>query len=224
MHPVWTPLLLSLKVAGLATLLNLVLGVAAAWGLSRWRSPLRDFIDSILTLPLVLPPTVLGYYLLVLFGRRGPFGAWLESLGIQLVFTWQGAVLASTVVAFPLVLKAARAAFESVDHQLEDAARVLGVSEAGVFFRVSLPLATRGIMAGVLLAFARALGEFGATLMVAGNLPGRTQTLSVAIYEAVQAGDDGAATFLVVVTSITCIVLLMVAGRLMPDRVQLPLR
>ena len=224
MHPVWTPLLLSLKVAGLATLLNLVLGVAAAWGLSRWRSPLRDFIDSILTLPLVLPPTVLGYYLLVLFGRRGTFGAWLESLGIQLVFTWQGAVLAPTVVAFPLVLKAARAAFESVDHQLEDAARVLGVSEAGVFFRVSLPLATRGITAGVLLAFARALGEFGATLMVAGNLPGRTQTLSVAIYEAVQAGDDGAATFLVVVTSITCIVLLMVAGRLMPDRVQLPLR
>ncbi|TDY97336.1 UNVERIFIED_ORG: molybdate transport system permease protein [Herbaspirillum seropedicae] len=224
MHPVWTPLLLSLKVAGLATLLNLVLGVAAAWGLSRWRSPLRDFIDSILTLPLVLPPTVLGYYLLVLFGRRSTFGAWLESLGIQLVFTWQGAVLASTVVAFPLVLKAARAAFESVDHQLEDAARVLGVSEAGVFFRVSLPLATRGITAGVLLAFARALGEFGATLMVAGNLPGRTQTLSVAIYEAVQAGDDGAATFLVVVTSITCIVLLMVAGRLMPDRAQLPLR
>lgn len=224
MHPVWTPLLLSLKVAGLATLLNLVLGVAAAYGLSRWRSPLRDFIDSILTLPLVLPPTVLGYYLLVQFGRRGTFGAWLEGMGIQLVFTWQGAVLASTVVAFPLVLKAARAAFESVDHQLEDAARVLGVSETGVFFRVSLPLATRGIMAGVLLAFARALGEFGATLMVAGNLPGRTQTLSVAIYEAVQAGDDAAATFLVVVTSITCIVLLMVAGRLMPDRSQLPLR
>lgn len=224
MHPVWTPLLLSLKVAGLATLLNLVLGVAAAYGLSRWRSPLRDFIDSVLTLPLVLPPTVLGYYLLVLFGRRGTFGAWLESLGIQLVFTWQGAVLASTVVAFPLVLKAARAAFESVDHQLENAARVLGVSEAGVFFRVSLPLATRGITAGVLLAFARALGEFGATLMVAGNLPGRTQTLSVAIYEAVQAGDDGAATLLVVITSITCVVLLMLAGRLVPDRSLLQIR
>ncbi|MDR6394511.1 molybdate ABC transporter permease subunit [Herbaspirillum seropedicae] len=224
MHPVWTPLLLSLKVAGLATLLNLVLGVAAAYGLSRWRSPLRDFIDSVLTLPLVLPPTVLGYYLLVLFGRRGALGAWLERMGIELVFTWQGAVLASTVVAFPLVLKAARAAFESVDHQMEDAARVLGVSEAGVFFRVSLPLAMRGIMAGVLLAFARALGEFGATLMVAGNLPGRTQTLSVAIYEAVQAGDDGSATLLVVITSITCIGLLMVAGRLTPDRAQQQLR
>jgi molybdate transport system permease protein len=167
---------------------------------------------------------VLGYYLLVLFGRRGALGAWLERMGIELVFTWQGAVLASTVVAFPLVLKAARAAFESVDHQMEDAARVLGVSEAGVFFRVSLPLAMRGIMAGVLLAFARALGEFGATLMVAGNLPGRTQTLSVAIYEAVQAGDDGSATLLVVITSITCIVLLMVAGRLTPDRAQQQLR
>ncbi|NUU00116.1 molybdate ABC transporter permease subunit [Herbaspirillum robiniae] len=224
MHPVWTPLLLSLKVAGLATLANMVLGVAAAYGLSRWRSPLRDFIDSVLTLPLVLPPTVLGYYLLVLFGRRGTFGAWLESMGIQLVFTWQGAVVASTIVAFPLVLKAARAAFENVDHQLENAARVLGVSEAGVFFRVSLPLATKGIAAGVLLAFARALGEFGATLMVAGNLPGRTQTLSVAIYEAVQAGDDGAATMLVVITSITCIVVLMLAGRLVPDRNQLHVR
>ncbi|MFJ3045006.1 molybdate ABC transporter permease subunit [Herbaspirillum chlorophenolicum] len=224
MHPVWTPLLLSLKVAGLATLLNMVLGVAAAYGLSRWRSPLRDFIDSVLTLPLVLPPTVLGYYLLVLFGRRGTFGAWLESIGIQLVFTWQGAVVASTIVAFPLVLKASRAAFENVDHQLENAARVLGVSEAGVFFRVSLPMATKGIAAGVLLAFARALGEFGATLMVAGNLPGRTQTLSVAIYEAVQAGDDGAATMLVIITSITCVAILMLAGRLVPDRTQFTLR
>ncbi|WP_343583116.1 molybdate ABC transporter permease subunit [Herbaspirillum sp.] len=224
MHPVWTPLLLSLKVAGLATLLNMVLGVAAAYGLSRWRSPLRDFIDSILTLPLVLPPTVLGYYLLVLFGRRGAFGAWLDSIGIQLVFTWQGAVVASTIVAFPLVLKASRAAFENVDHQLENAARVLGVSETGVFFRVSLPLAARGIAAGVLLAFARALGEFGATLMVAGNLPGRTQTLSVAIYEAVQAGDDGAATTLVAITSITCVVILMLAGRLLPDRKHFTLR
>lgn len=216
MGSVWTPLLLSLKVAGCATLLNLLLGVAAAYGLSRWRSPLRDLIDSILTLPLVLPPTVLGYYLLVLFGKRGTFGAWLSGMGIELVFTWQGAVVASTIVAFPLVLKSARAAFENVDTQLENAARVLGVSEAGVFFRVSLPLAARGIAAGVLLAFARALGEFGATLMVAGNLPGRTQTLSVAIYEAVQAGDDTTATLLVVITSITCVVVLLIAGRLVP--------
>ena len=216
MGAIWTPLLLSLKVAGWATALNLVLGVATAYALSRWRSPLRDLIDSILTLPLVLPPTVLGYYLLVLLGRRGPFGAWLSALGSELVFTWQGAVIASTIVAFPLVLKAARSAFEEVDTQLENAARVLGVSEPGVFFRVSLPLAARGIAAGVLLAFARALGEFGATLMIAGNLPGRTQTLSVAIYEAVQAGDDSTATLMVVITSITCIAVLLIAGRLVP--------
>ena len=210
--PVWVPLLLSLKVAGWATLLAAVAGTGAAYGLSRWRWPGRDLLDAILTLPLVLPPTVLGYYLLVLLGRRGIIGETLAGWGIELVFTWQGAVIAASVVAFPLVFKSARAAFENVDSQLENAARVLGVGEAGVFFRVTLPLAARGIAAGVLLAFARALGEFGATLMIAGNLPGRTQTLSVAIYEAVQAGDDATANMLVVVTSVTCIVVLLVAA------------
>ena len=179
---------------------------------------MRDVIDSLLTLPLVLPPTVLGYYLLVLLGRRGVFGAWLDKLGIELVFTWQGAVIASMVVAFPLILKSARTAFESVDPHLERAARTLGLGEAAVFFRVTLPLATRGILAGALLAFARALGEFGATLMIAGNLPGRTQTLSVAIYAAVQAGDDSTANFLVLVTSITCVLVLLATGWLVPSR------
>lgn len=215
---VWVPLLLTLKVAGWATLLATAAGTAAAYGLSRWRWPGRDLLDAILTLPLVLPPTVLGYYLLVLLGRRGVLGERLAEIGIKLVFTWQGAVIAASVVAFPLVFKSARAAFENVDPQLESAARVLGVCEAGVFFRVTLPLAARGIVAGVLLAFARALGEFGATLMIAGNLPGRTQTLSVAIYEAVQAGDDATANFLVLVTSITCIVVLLAAGKLVPIR------
>lgn len=214
--PVWVPLLLSLKVAGWATLLATVAGTAAAYGLSRWRWPGRDLLDAILTLPLVLPPTVLGYYLLVLLGRCGIIGETLARWNIELVFTWQGAVIAASVVAFPLVFKSARAAFENVDGQLENAARVLGVGEAGVFFRVTLPLAARGIAAGVLLAFARALGEFGATLMIAGNLPGRTQTLSVAIYEAVQAGDDATANMLVLVTSITCIVVLLAAGKLVP--------
>ena len=214
--PVWVPLLLSLKVAGWATLLAAVAGTAAAYGLSRWRWPGRDLLDAILTLPLVLPPTVLGYYLLVLLGRRGIIGETLAGWGIEVVFTWQGAVIAASVVAFPLVFKSARAAFENVDGQLENAARVLGVGEAGVFFRVTLPLAARGIAAGVLLAFARALGEFGATLMIAGNLPGRTQTLSVAIYEAVQAGDDATANMLVLVTSVTCIAVLLIAGKLVP--------
>lgn len=214
--PVWVPLLLSLKVAGWATLLATVAGTGAAYGLSRWRWPGRNLLDAILTLPLVLPPTVLGYYLLVLLGRRGVIGETLAGWGIELVFTWQGAVIAAAVVAFPLVFKSARAAFDNVDGQLENAARVLGVGEAGVFLRVTLPLAARGIAAGVLLAFARALGEFGATLMIAGNLPGRTQTLSVAIYEAVQAGDDATANLLVLVTSVTCVVVLLAAGRLVP--------
>ncbi len=216
MQEAWVPLLLTLKVAGWATALNLLLGVGVGFALARLRFPGRELLDALLTLPMVMPPTVLGYYLLVLVGRRGVFGAWLESIGIELVFTWQGAVLASTVVAFPLVLKSARAAFEGVDHQLENAARVLGISEAGIFFRVTLPMAMPGIVAGVLLAFARALGEFGATLMIAGNLPGRTQTLSVAIYEAVQAGNDDTANLLVLVTSVTCIVLLVIAARLVP--------
>jgi molybdate transport system permease protein len=218
MDHAWIPLLLSLKVAGWATAIDVVLGVAVAFGLSRWRSSARELIDSLLTLPLVMPPTVLGYYLLVLLGRRGVIGAWLDKFDIQLVFTWQGAVIASAVVAFPLVLKSARTAFETVDPQFERAARTLGISEAAVFFRVTLPLAARGILAGALLAFARALGEFGATLMIAGNLPGRTQTLSVAVYAAVQAGDDSTANILVIVTSVTCVVILLAAGRLLPQR------
>ena len=209
---IWQPLLLSLKVALWATGLNLLLGVAVAFGLSRWRSRWRELVDSLLTLPLVLPPTVMGYYLLVLLGRRGVLGAWLETMDLSPVFTWQGAVIASTLAAFPLIQKAARAAFENVDTQLESAARVLGLSEWAVFFRISLPLAAKGITAGALLAFARALGEFGATLMIAGNLPGRTQTLSIAIYSAIQAGDDAGANVLVAVASVTCVAMLLIAG------------
>ena len=211
----WVALALSLKVAGWATAINLVLGVAAGYALARARFVGRDLLDALLTLPMVLPPTVLGYYLLVLVGRRGWLGGWLhETFGIQLIFTWQGAVIAASLVAFPLVMKAARAAFESVDTRLEQAARVLGLSEAAVFFRVTLPMAWHGILAGVLLAFARALGEFGATLMVAGSIPGKTQTLSIAVFEAVQAGQDDQANLLVLISSVTCIAVLLAAGRL----------
>lgn len=219
MEGAWPALLLSLKVASWSTALNLVLGVAAGWLLARKRFIGRDFVDAVLTLPMVLPPTVLGYYLLVVIGKRGWLGKWLyDTFGINLIFTWQGAVIASTIVAFPLVMKSARAAFESVDPQLEKAARVLGLPERSLFFRVTLPMAWRGILAGVLLAFARALGEFGATLMVAGSIPGRTQTLSVAVYEAVQAGQDSVANLLVLITSATCITVLLAAGWLMPAR------
>jgi molybdate transport system permease protein len=215
----WSALALSLKVAGCATLIDLVLGVAAGFLLARRRFPGRELLDTLLTLPMVMPPTVLGYYLLVLIGRHGWLGAWLhERFGINLIFTWQGATIAAAIVIFPLVFKPARAAFEAVDGQLEQAARVLGVSEAALFFRVTLPLAWRGILAGLLLGFARALGEFGATLMVAGSIPGRTQTLSIAVYEAVQAGQDDTANLLVLLTSVVCIAVLLTAGRLAPGR------
>lgn len=222
MGSAWIPLALTLKVAGCATALNLLLGVGIGLAMARARFPGRDLLDAMLTLPMVMPPTVLGYYLLVVIGSQGVIGGWLlQTFGIRLIFTWQAAVIAATIVAFPLVFKAARAAFENVDPHFEDAARTLGLSETAIFFRVSLPLAWRGILAGLLLSFARALGEFGATLMVAGSIAGKTQTLSIAVYEAVQAGQDDTANFLVAVTSITCIAVLLAAGRIVPGRVPL---
>ena len=220
MDVAWSALSLSLQVAGWATALNLVLGIGVGYLLARTRFVGRDLLDTLLTLPMVMPPTVLGYYLLVLLGRNGWIGRWLQdSFGINLIFTLKGAVIAATIVAFPLVFKPARAAFEAIDGQVEEAGRVLGISEAGIFWRITLPLAWRGILAGVLLGFARALGEFGATLMVAGSIPGKTQTLSIAIYEAVQAGQDEIANTLVLVTSLVCVVVLLSAGRLAPGRV-----
>lgn len=210
------PLLLTLKVAATATALALVSGVLAGLLLARTRFPGRDGVDAVLLLPMVLPPTVLGYYLLVVLGAEGPLGAWLDhALGIHLIFTWQGAAIASAVVAFPLVFKAARTAFESVDPDLEKAGRSLGYPEWAVILRITLPLAWRGIAAGAMLAFARAMGEFGATLMVAGNIPGRTQTVSIAIYEAVNAGQDALANELVLLASLTCVVLLVCAAAVM---------
>ena len=213
------PLFLTLRVAGLATLLALVLGVGAAYVLVRYRFFGRDFLDAVCTLPMVMPPTVLGYYLLVLLGRRSALGEWLlDTFGITLMFTWQGAVVAATVVAFPLVFKSARTALEGVGTQYENAARTLGLGEFSVFLRVSLPLAFRGLLSGGMLAFARAMGEFGATLMVAGNLPGRTQTLSLAVYSAVQSGNDGLANALVLVISIVCVLILMTTSKLLKPR------
>ena len=220
MEVAWSALSLSLQVAGWATALNLVLGIGVGYLLARTRFVGRDLLDTLLTLPMVMPPTVLGYYLLVLLGRNGWIGRWLQdSFGIHLIFTLKGAVIAATIVAFPLVFKPARAAFEAIDRQVEEAGRVLGISEIGIFLRITLPLAWRGILAGVLLAFARALGEFGATLMVAGSIPGKTQTLSIAVYEAVQAGQDDIANTLVLITSLVCVVVLLSAGRLAPGRV-----
>ena len=215
------PLWLSLQVAAASTLFVAVSGVALAWLLARKNFFGREALDALLTLPLVLPPTVLGYYLLVLLGRNGPAGRLFEALtGAQLVFTLRGAVIAASVGALPLMLKTARAAFASVDAEFEDAARTLGKSEWQVFRRVTLPLASRGILAAAMLAFARSLGDFGATLMVAGNIPGRTQTASNAIYDAVQAGRDPQALALVACLSLAAFALLYATNRLAAARLK----
>lgn len=209
------PLYLSLKVATFATAICFVLGLSLAWLLARRAFPGRDLLDALFILPLVLPPSVLGYYLLTALSHNSWLGRTLESVfGLQLVFSWQGAVVAAALVAFPLMVQSARAAFEGVDEGLEDVARTLGRSEWQIFRTVTLPLAWRGLFAGTVLTFARALGDFGATLMVAGNIPGRTQTLSVAIYDAVQAGDEGRAALLVTVVTAVAVMLLLVARQL----------
>lgn len=210
----WSPLVLSLKVAAFATLLALLAGVALGWLFARKRFPGRMVLESMFMLPLVLPPTVIGYGILVMAGRRSPLGAWLrEHLDYTIIFNWHGAVVASAVVALPLVLKSASAAFEGVDRTLEAAASTLRQSPWSVFLRVTLPLAWPGILAGTLLAFARAMGEFGASLMVAGSIPKQTQTLSMAIYDAAQAGQDDLALVLVIVTSLLSITILVLSNR-----------
>jgi molybdate transport system permease protein len=211
----WFPLILSLRVALIATAIVVVLGVALGWLLARKRFFGREFLDAAVTLPLVLPPTVLGYYLLVLLGRRSPVGRAIENItGQSFVFTWRGAVIAAGVGALPLMVKTSRAAIASVDTNLEDAARTLGQSEWRVFRRVTMPLASRGIVAAAMLAFARALGDFGATLMVAGNIPGRTQTAAIAIFDASQAGRDNYALVLVLVLSVVTLLLVYVTNKL----------
>jgi molybdate transport system permease protein len=208
-------LTLSIRVAVLATVVNAVVGIPLAYALARRRFRGKAVLDLLVTLPLVLPPTVTGYYLIVLLGRRGWLGAPLyQATGWTVAFTWYAAVIAATVMALPLLVRTARAAIESVDRDLEKAAYTLGRSEWRTALEVTLPLARNGILAGLVLAFARALGEFGATLMLAGNIPGRTTTVPLAIYTAVQTGESGAALALVgILTALSCVVLIA-AGRL----------
>jgi molybdate transport system permease protein len=208
-------LALSLRVAVLATVVNALVGVPLAYLLARRRFAGRALLDLLVTLPLVLPPTVTGYYLIVLLGRRGWLGAPLyAATGWTIAFTWYAAVVAATVMALPLLVRTARAAIESVDRDLEKAAYTLGRSEWRTALEVTLPLARNGILAGLVLAFARALGEFGATLMLAGNIPGKTATVPLAIYTAVQTGEQSTVLVLVaILTALSCVVL-VAAGRL----------
>jgi len=205
----WFPLWLSLRVAAISTVLALAIGLWLAWMLANRLFRGKEMLDAAVTLPLVLPPTVLGYYLLVVLGRHSPIGQLYEWVfGGPLVFSWQAAVVAALFHSTPLLVKSARAAFESVDRSYERAARNLGASELRLFWRVTLPLARRSILAAAALAFARSLGDFGVTLMVAGNIPGRTQTLALAIFHETQLGHDDRARVLAGVTALLAFVAL----------------
>jgi molybdate transport system permease protein len=208
------PILLSFQVSLVATVLTLALGLPLAWVLARRRFPGHDLVEAAVVLPLVLPPTVLGYYLLVVIGARGPVGELLGGLGIELAFTWRAAVLAACVGSITLLVKAAQAGFEAVDRRLEQAARTLGRSEWNIFWSVTLPLSWRAVFAGTVLAFCRALGDFGITLMVAGSIPGLTQTMPLAIYDYVQANQMREANLLSLVAVVTALLFLLGLGRL----------
>jgi molybdate transport system permease protein len=205
-------ILLSLKVASVGTVASLPFGIFFAYALARWRFPGRLLLDGVVHLPLVLPPVVTGYLLLILFGRKGPLGAWLEQIfGLVLSFRWTGAALAAGVMGFPLLVRAVRLSFEATNQRLEQAARTLGANDRMVFFTVTLPLALPGILGGTVLAFARALGEFGATITFVSNIPGETRTLPTAIYTYTQqpGGDPPALRLVVVAVAISLIALLI---------------
>ncbi|QUH24742.1 molybdate ABC transporter permease subunit [Serpentinicella alkaliphila] len=208
----WSPMYLSIKVASYSTLFTAIIGILIGWVLAKCKFYGKSVFSALVTLPMVLPPTVLGYYLLITIGRQSFIGKILiERLNINLIFTWKAAVIASIIVSLPLMIRSVQSSIESVDTTLEDVARTLGKSELSIFFRITLPLAWKGIVGGIVLAFARSMGEFGATLMVAGNIPGKTQTLSIAIYDAVQGGKYEQANFLVLlISSITIIALLFI--------------
>jgi molybdate transport system permease protein len=211
----WFPLWLSLRVAATSTVIAAILGICLAYLLAKGRFPGRGILEAVATLPIVLPPTVLGYYLLVTLGVRSPIGrAWESAFGQTLVFTPTAAVVAATISAMPFVLRTARAAIEAVDPRFEQAARTIGLPEWRVAAQVTLPLARRGLIAGIALGFARALGDFGVTVMLAGNIPGRTQTMPIAVYDAVQAGNDHRASTMSAVLGVIAIVVLVAVNRL----------
>ena len=207
-----SPILLSVRIAAIATALTFLVGLGLARIFATHRVPLRSVWEALLLLPLVFPPTITGYLLLVVFGRRGLLGGILAHAGVQVVFTWVAAVIASFVVSVPLMYQNCKAALRAVEPQYAQAARTLGVSEGRIFRRVTLPIAAPGILAGTALSFARALGEFGATLMAAGNIPGRTQTIPLAIYSAVEAGRSTEANILLGVTVALSFILVAVVG------------
>ena len=216
---IWNTLKLSLLVGGIATILIGLIGTAFGYLLARRNFRGKDVLDAVLTLPMILPPTVTGYYLILILGRRGLLGKPLYDLtGWGVTFTWMAAVIAATVIALPLMIKSARAAIESVDPDYEMASRIMGKSEWETFFRITLPMAARGLLAEIVLSFARVFGGFGATLMLAGNIPGQTQTMPLAIYEAVASGEDERAMWLALILTGISITVVYLTSRLSRPR------
>lgn len=208
----FSPLWISSKTAITSTIITFFLGIAAAWFMKNKKGKFKVFFDSIFTLPMVLPPTVLGFFLLLIFGKNGPVGKLLFSVGIKLIFSWPATVIAATVVSFPLMYKTTAGAFEQIDENVLNAARTLGISEWQIFWTVTIPLAWPGIAAGTVLSFARALGEFGATLMMAGNIPGKTQTIPVAIFFAVEGGEMTTALYWVLIIFLLSLIVILLTN------------
>lgn len=207
----WSPLIISLKTAFLTTFITFVIGIIASYFMSNYKGKYKGLIDGLFTLPLVLPPTVVGFFLLLVVGKNGVVGKFLLQFDITIIFSWWATVISATVVAFPMMYRTSRAAFEQIDVNMISAARTLGLSEWKIFYKIAIPLAWPGIIAGIVLSFARALGEFGATLMIAGNIPGRTQTMPVAIFFAVEGGDmTKAIMWVLIITFISiCMILIL---------------
>ncbi len=215
MSPVGFPIYLSLKIAIISTCIVFLAGMGISWLLARVRFPGKRLAQVLISLPLIFPPTVLGYYLLLIFGRRGIVGFWLEkSLGIRLVFHWTGGVVAAVVVSLPLFINAVRPALSTLEREIEHAAKVDGATDFQIFYKIILPLIKKSVIAGIGLTFARSLGEFGTTLMLIGNIPGRTQTMSLAIYQAVLSGEYGVANQLVLIMTFLAMAILFMIGQI----------
>lgn len=205
-----SPLWISISTALLATLITFFVGIIVAYRIVNYNGIFKGLIDGLLTLPLILPPTVIGFFLLLLFGKNGPIGNLLEVFNTSVIFTWSATVIAATVVSFPLMYRTTRSAFEQIDNNIISAARTLGLSEMKIFLKIAIPLSWPGIIGGVVLSFARAMGEFGATLMIAGNIPGKTQTMPLAIFFAVEGGDmNKAYLWVIIIVAISLIMILL---------------
>ncbi|WP_434797109.1 molybdate ABC transporter permease subunit [Terrisporobacter vanillatitrophus] len=208
-----TPLWISIRTSLLATFITFFIGIGSAYLVANYQGKWKGLIDSLFTLPLVLPPTVLGFFLLLLFGKNGPMGKLLELMDKSIIFTWSATVIAATVVAFPMMYRSARSAFEQIDVNLISAAKTLGLSNWKIFYKIAIPLAWPGIIGGLVLSFARALGEFGATLMIAGNIPGKTQTMPLAIFFEVQAMDYKGAMLWVMTIVVISVVMILILNK-----------